>query len=580
MVAKIEQFLGVNEDIDTQLKLGEASSMQNYRVTPNFKLQQVEGYTKLVTSIAAKKIQGQWYGKIGSTYYHLVACNGTLYKIVAGTPTSINTLTDAPTFMFYNNGKVYVMNGTEYKEFNGTTLIDVVGYVPTIAVATPPAGGGTDLEDVNLLNGQKKQTFSSDGSATYFQLRETALTSVDLVVYNGTTKTVTTHYTVDTATGRVSPVTPADWATGVSNVSVTWTKTSTANRAEINTCRKAIIFGTRVHVFGNSTYKNRRWHSGLVAAITAADYFPATQFANIGPDKDAITDIVSQYDRQIIFTDGGRTFYSYYLDIDGVIGFPYFELNETIGNQAFGQVQVLDNFPVSLQGGVYRWTSTGVRDERNAENISKRVKTSIDAIGSTLSSVKTYDWETKRELWIASGKTVLVYNYGNDTWYKLFLNNTIESMLTIDGVMHFGTDNGEIMKFDDTKLSFNGVAVSAEWEGGYYDFGAEWQRKFTNQVWITMEPAPKVNMKVYWATDRDPNEKEASVSTGYHVFTYSGANYGDWTYSTSSSPRPKRVGTKAKKFAFLKLILRNSLLDYTSSVLAITFDARIGGNVK
>lgn len=580
MVKKVEQFLGVNEEIDTQLQPGEAVSMQNYRVSQNLKLQQVEGYTKLVTSIAAKKIQGQWYGKIGSTYYHLVACNGTLYKVVAGTPTSINTLTDAPTFMFYNNGKVYVMNGTEYKEFNGTTLIDVVGYVPTIAVATPPAGGGTDLEDVNLLNGQKKQTFSSDGAATYFQLRETALTSVDLVVYNGTAKTVTTHYTVDLTLGRVIPVTPADWATGVSNVSITWTKTSATNRAEINTCRKAIIFGTRVHVFGNTTYKNRRWHSGLVAAITAADYFPATQFANIGPDKDAITDIVSQYDRQIICTDGGRTFYSYYLDIDGVISFPYFELNETIGNQAFGQVQVLDNFPVSLQGGVYRWTSTGVRDERNAENISKRVKVSLDAIGSTLSSVKTYDWESKREYWIASGKNVLAYNYGNDTWYKFFLNNTIESMLTIDGAMYFGTNNGEIMKFDDAELAFNGVAVSTEWEGGYYDFGAEWQRKFTNQVWVTMEPATKVNLDVYWQTDRDPAEKMASVSIGYYRFVYSEANYGTWTYNTSSSPKPQRVRTKAKKFAFLKLILRNELLDYTSSVLAITFDARIGGNVK
>jgi hypothetical protein len=581
-IASINQFLGINEDIDTQLKLGEASSMQNYRVTENFKLKQIEGYEGVLgTQIASgKTIQGQWYGKIGNTYFHIVACNGHLYKIITTTATDLGTLTDAPTFMFQNSSKVYIMNGTEYKSFDGTNLIDVVGYVPTVYIGSPPAGGGTLLEGINLINGQKKQKFNGNGVASTLQLFETALTSVDTVKLGGVTKTLTTDYTVNLTTGVITLVTPATWVSGTDNIEVTFTKTVTANRSEIASCRKAIIFGTRVHVWGNRNtgYQNKRWHSGLDNGITSAEYFPSTQVMPIGPNENSLTDIVTQYDRQIIFTDGGRTYYSYYENVSDVIAFPVFELNETTGCQAFGQAQVLDNFPVSIQDGVYRWESTGVRDERNAQMISQRVKESLKSF--VMASVVTYDWEQKREYWCAYQNTVLVYNYQINVWYKFVLHGIIKSMIVINGAMIFGDNDGHLYKFDESYRMFNIVAISAEWEMGYYDWGQEWLRKFTNQCWITMEPDTRTNLDVYWITDRDQGEKQASTSIGYRSFSFDTLDFSDFTFNTVVSPRPKRVRTKAKKFAFWKLILRNDKAGYTSSVLGITTDARIGGNVK
>jgi hypothetical protein len=105
-----------------------------------------------------------------------------------------------------------------------------------------------------------------------------------------------------------------------------------------------------------------------------------------------------------------------------------FELNETTGNQAFGQAQVLDNFPVSIQDGIYLWTSTGVRDERNASLISQRVKQTLSTF--TMSGILTYDWEQNREYWVAYGATVLVYNYQIDVWYKFVFSDIIKSMNT------------------------------------------------------------------------------------------------------------------------------------------------------
>lgn len=582
-IAQVNQFLGLNEEIDTQLKLGEAASMQNYRVTNNLKLKQVEGYAPVLAAQIAdgKTINGQWYGKIGSTYFHLVSCNGHLYKIIGTAKTDLGSIADAPTFMFYNNAKVYIMDGTNYKSFDGTTLADVAGYVPVVMTSTSPAGVGTALEDVNLLTGFKKQRFNGDGSSTSYVLYEQWLSADAVTVVVGTTTLVEgVDFTVNRTTGVVTPTPASGFSSGTNNITITWNKTSASNRAEIASCRKAIIFGTRVHVFGNpsATMRNRRWHSGLESGITSAEYFPATQVTEIGPDEGAITDIVTQYDRQIIFMDIGRAYYSYYENISDVISFPVFELNETTGQQAFGQAQVLDNFPVSIQDGVYRWTSTGVRDERNAQPISQRVKTTLDSF--VLSSVVTYDWEQNREYWIAYGETVLVYNYQTDVWYKFSFPDTIKSMIVINGDMVFGDDDGNLFKFSESERLFNGVAISAEWEMGYYDWGTEWQRKFTNQIWITMEPDTRTSLDVYWITDRDSGEKQASGSIGYLTFSFDTIDFEDFTFNTGLSPRPKRVRTKAKKFAYWKLILRNSRSGYTSSVLGITLDARIGGNVK
>jgi hypothetical protein len=577
-IAKISKFLGLNEDIDTQLQPGEASAMQNYRVTHNFKLRQVDGYRKLFASVAARPVRGQWYGKIGATYFHLVACNGHLYKVVAGTPTDLGVLADADTFMFHNDGKVYIMDGTNYKSFDGTTLADVAGYVPTVMTSTGPLGDGTELEDINLLTGQKIQKFNPDGAAATYYLMEQDIDSVDSVVLSGSTLTVTTDYTVDLAAGTISPVTPADWPVGENTLVVTWTKASTANREEVTKCRKAMQFGTRIHIWGHPTYKNRRWYGGVVNAITSAEYFPSMNVANIGPDEFGITDIVSQYDRQIIFTDGGRAYYSHYQSVDYVIAFPVFDLNETIGNLPFGQCQVIDNFPVSIQDKVYRWASTGVQDERNAVSISQRVQATLDTF--TRTTIKTLDWERKREYWIVSGNTALVHNYQTDVWYKFVFNDKIESMVIIDNALYFGTDNGEVMYFVDGERTFNEVAIEAEWEMGYFDWGAEFKRKFISRIWVTVEAAVKTNLDVSWLSDRSERETASIEPIVLTLFDYDNINYGAWSYKTTLSPTPYRIKTKSRKFSFLKYILRNDRLGYTSSVMSISMDANVGGNIR
>jgi hypothetical protein len=75
--ARIDNFLGINEDVDGKLglNLGEAINMLNFKTTQKFKLKQREGYAEIL-HFAAGKINGMimYKGKL------MVAHGGNLFE--------------------------------------------------------------------------------------------------------------------------------------------------------------------------------------------------------------------------------------------------------------------------------------------------------------------------------------------------------------------------------------------------------------------------------------------------------------------------------------------------------------------
>jgi len=581
---EINKFLGLNENEtgDTQLELGESPNMTNFRVTDDYKLKTREGYAELFASLGAYSIRGMWYGKISGAYHFLFAANGKVYEhdLSAGTNTELGTLTDAETFFFSFDDKVYMLNGNEYKYWDGTTFGDVAGYRPTVYIAAPPSGGGTAYEQANLLTGAKRMTFSGDGSSTVYQLPETDIDSVDAVEVNGTAQTEGTDYTVDLAAGTVTFSTAPD-DSAPENVVIDWTKTNATDRPQITKCRAAMLFGgandTRIHLWGNSDYKNRRFYSGIpVDGSTSAEYFPINANADIGSYEFAITDIIRQYDRQIILKERA-SYYSYYeLDTNGNASFPVYPLNGNIGNVAFAQGRLVQNNPYSVFKGVYEWISTTVRDERNAVYISKKVQPSLDDVD--LTTAKTIDWEEKGEYWLAVGNTIWIYNYRNGTWYKFELTDTPTCFIVINSEMHFGTTNGQIMKFDADLRNDNGADMTYRWEMNLYDFQTKWLQKFLNRIWISMQPGSKEKVTVKWQTDRDTSTQTYDIQ--YSLMDYSKIDYSNWSYLTYYNPQPFRLKIKAKKFVYFKLILENTTNTEKATILSISLLTRTGGEAK
>lgn len=540
---------------------------------------------------------------VGKYYYHtdktiwIVVAKGAYADIAAartglGTTTAyyrLGTLTDADTHFFSMDDKLYIQNGAEYKSWNGTTLADVAGYIPVVAIATPPAGGGTAYEQINLLTGKKWQWFSGDAAATAYQLAETGLDSVDVVKVNGTVKTVTTDYTVNLTTGVVTFVAAPD-AAAANNVQIQWTNDNAANRTKVLKNKASMLYGgsndTRVHMWGNPDYKNRRFTSGIpYDGSTSAEYLPVNMNADIGSFEFAITDIVRQYDRQIILKERGAH-YSYYEITSGVSSFPVYPLNDNIGNVAFNQAQLVQNNPFSVFTGAYEWTSTTVRDERNARYISKKVQPSMDDVD--LATAKTIDWEENGEFWLCVGTTVWVCNYRlsymdengvpSYVWSKFTLTDTPTCFLVIDGDLYFGTTAGQVMKFDPAKRTDNGTAFTRTWESHFYDFEDETKRKFANRLWLSLKPESKTRVQIKYQTDKSGYSD--TLEAYYNLATFEHADFSNWSFSTNYNPQPFRFKIRAKKFAYFKIILWNDSATEIETILSINLLARMGGEVK
>lgn len=582
----IERFLGVNKtSTETLLQLGEASVMSNFIITDDMKLSKAPGYVRLFTALVGA-IRGMWYGDLSGTAHFLFACNGHIYEhdLTAGTNTDLGALADARTAFFVTNNTVYILNGTEYYKWTGSgSIVQVIGYIPTVFTASPPSGGGTILEAINYLSGTKIMKFSGDNLATVYQLPELAIDSVDSVTVGGVLQTVTTHYAVNLTNGTVTFVTKPPL--GVNNVIITWTKVTAGDRALItNNPYYGGVYYARFWLFGNPSYKNTRYPSGVtMAGVSDPSYFPKYADSNVGEYE--ITDIKLQYNKQLIWTSGDSSgasaWYSEQEDyIDDTTGaltslFPVYPMNSKFGNVAKGQTQIIMNNPFTIDKGVYEWVSTYIGNEKNVQWKSQRIQNDLEL--KDLTTALTVDWNDKGQYWLAIGDKIWVYNYRIDVWYILDLPHTPTCFTIAESVLYIGTSDGRIMKLGTDKLTFDGETIVANWEMGFFSFGVDWIRKFIQRLFITLLPLTETHVDITYETDLSNTSDTFTAS--YALSNFETWDFSTFDFSTNYSPQPKKFKIRAKKIDYFKLKLANDGTD-SVTVLSITLPTRMGGEIK
>lgn len=577
-ITTIKSFLGLNmnETGETQLKLGEASVMQNFRITKDYKLEKMTGYERIQNP--NNRIRAMWVGNLNGTDMTIYVAGGKVYK----DGTQIGTMTDAETSIYEFNKILYFINGTDMKYYNGTTFGDVGGYIPTVKISCTPAGVGEDFEPINMINDFRKVSFSGDGTSTTYTLPEKDITCYANQAWIDGTSTNSWQYngTNGTLTFTSAP------GVGTDNVVIQYKKNNVAASVAQNIKKNkyAQKFGladdTRIFLYGNSSAKNRIYFSDLGNGVPNAEYFPATNFIDVGSSNTAVTDISRQYDRLIVSKED-ETYYLTYEAItdttdETIIAFPTYPLNKSHGMIAKAQGQVLDNYVTTIDNsGIVQWVNTQSKDERNAQVISTRVNEWLQS--KDLTKAVTMDYQEEKEYWLAVDNEIMVYNYSNSTFFLLKLPDKVRALTMYKGNIYMGTDKA-VMQFKKSATTYNGTTVDAEWEGGFYDFEAEYKRKTMRVLWITVKPQEKTYMKVNYVTDRNTGttDKEAKKQT----FSYTLWNYADFTYDANAQVKPFRIKLKAKKFAFLKLIIKNDKPDYRLIVDSISIQKAYGGYVK
>lgn len=581
----VRRFLGLNEnrDGDTELKLGEASVMRNFRVTPEGSLQLRPGFRAVCSLAEGSPVRGLWSGYVNGTKHLLCACGGKVWDLDSGTweASELGAVADGQiTFLGFSNS-VYLLDGTEYYVWTGEgELTPVEGYVPIIATATPPAGGGTLLEEVNKLTGKKRQQFSPNGSATVFHLAETAIDRLDGVKVNGTL--VTSGYASDLAAGTVTFT--AAPAAGVNTLEIAWTK-GTGDRAKVTGMRFCELYNgaqySRVFLYGDGT--NQALYSGLDEdGKPSAEYFPDLNVLDAGDENTPITGLIRHFSRLIVYKRDSAfsVTYSTLTLTDGTVtaGFYVTPINRAVGHEAAGQMVLVENNPWSLFGGAaYEWkpASTGLtNDERQARRRSDRVRETLRSFD--LEQCLLFDDNERQELYLCCGDRALLYNYAADAWYA-YENFPAACMISVDGALYFGTTDGRVMHLSRDHHSDNGAEIDARWESGALSFDRNWREKSDLRLWLTLKPESQARITAELLTDRRADNLSRTAASGLSTLTH--VNFGHWSFATNRSPRTVRVRLRTGTFTYCKLILTSLSASAAATVLSADLQVRYAGTI-
>lgn len=594
-VYKIDKFLGLNEnpDGDTKLKLGEASVCRNWRVTRDRNLQRRPGFHTKIDLGTGAPVTGMWFGNVQGIETGLAASGGHMWKIYEdGYLDTVKDLGQLETsgqvnFFAYNN-IVYILNGEEYYSYDGAKFGIVIGYRPLVITSRDPTGtNGELLEEVNKLNGMRRVWFSPDGTSTDFLLPESDLLSVDYVIINATGEYINPSlYSFDRFTGIVTFTTAPE--RGVNTLEIGYSAPATYRSDVCRMTNSELFLGSQdnaVFLYGNGT--NKAIYSSIdYNGIPRADYFPDLNEMAVADTNTPITALIRHYSQLIcfktnsaysvqyglIYDEGGNTHWGFYVK----------PVNKQIGNTALGQVRLVLNSPFTLYGNdLYEWrnkssySSNLSVDERQAKRISDRIYSTLGSFN--FNECFCYDDNDNQEYYIWCGSIALVYNYAADAWYQ-YTGVAVKSMCNIHSEVLFGTRSGTICEMASQYLNDDGVAIDSYWESGSMDFSKAYMRKLMTEVWVGTKPQERSSVTVTVMTNKKSDYTEKTVESNLSTFLH--MNFADYSFIVNRKPQIKKLKIKAKKFAFLKFVLKTKELYTTATVLLIDPKIRETGYMK
>ena len=583
-VYQIQKFLGLNEcdDGDTQLRLGEAAEMQNWQVTPRYHLRIRPGF-RTVKQFQGR-VRGLWSGFVGGRRKIICAADGGVWDLTDGQTRRIGDIRDGETTMFGFGNKLYFLNGHEYLVWDGEGFVDTVdGYVPLVASAMLPEGGGITVENVNCLTGRRRCRFSADGEAVAYHLPEGNVLSVDKILCDGTELR---GWTLDKTEGIVT-FAKAPTA-GNSNVEV-WYSVRNTLRPVVEGMRFAEQFNgaadTRVFLYGDGSAK------AIYCGVTedgqaSAEYFPDLYEVLIGSENAPITGMIKYYDRLMSYkSDGGAYATKYEITelADGSVvpGFKTVSINREIGNEAMGQVRLVQNAPRTFYGGqIYDWVMANyaTRDERNAVCIGQRVRRSL--LQADPERVFCFDDDSRQEYYIFLNDragTALVHHYGADVWYRYTDLPAVCGIRSADAV-YLGLSDGRVVRFSEDYANDDGKPISAAFISGHMAFDRDYRKKYSAVTWISVKPTTHAYLEAALGCDRDVPVQARAVSFGLSALN--DADFSRWSFLTNRSPQIQRMKLKLKRFVYCRLELRSCHSASDATVLGVDIHVQYAGRAK
>jgi hypothetical protein len=371
-------------------------------------------------------------------------------------------------------------------------------------------------------------------------------------------------------------------------VTITYRK-GDGTRADVEKMRFSELYNgandTRVFLYGDGT--NKTIYSGVEfkSGQPSAEYFPDLFEATVGESNTPITALVRHYSRMMAFKTNSAWVMQYgsigLADGRTTAAFYVLPVNRQFGNDAPGQVRLLENNPLTLDGNsVYQWISTSSTGninsaENNARRVSDRVAATLESF--RLAEVKTFNVKSQHEYWFLQDGKALILNYANDTWY-FYDGLPFSLLLEKDNEIYGFCDNGKVVHFDRAYRNDDGKNIVCYGETGSMDFSKDWVVKYSPMVFVAMKPESGARIEVTAESNRRSDYPSKLVS--YGLATFSHVDFKHFSFGTNRKPQVKRVKMKVKKATFYKLVFKSNSASATATVLSADVQVRYAGTVK
>lgn len=440
---------------------------------------------------------GVFFYKVGNTLMQLVHSGTTLYKIVNGVRETLYTgLNPRKSDSFIYNNIWYFKDGINYLQYNGQTIGEVVGYVPTTSIARKPAGGGTTYEEVNMLTGIRINTFLADGESKEYNLDSKGI-DTDFQPIVTVNDVVVTNYTVDTTNGRIifteAPAAPL--TDGQDNVSIKFRKTVAGYRNRINNCTLLQVFDNRVFFSGNQDYPNVIWHCSLNDPTYCSDL----DYYNEGLDLSEVTGLVAGNNALWVFKEPSQANTAVFYHnptIDAEYGKIYPSTHSSIATGCVGKA-------INFNDDIAFFSDRGMEAINGDVTTEQAIAHRSSLVDRKLLAEANYkdmlleEWEgylmvfVDNKVYLADSRgTFNNENHIEYEWFYWVLGEKITSTKVYEGTLYLGTNKGIYTLTDTTS------AVGSYWTTPIDKFKNPQYQKTTNKRGCIIEATGDITVAV------------------------------------------------------------------------------------
>lgn len=437
----------------------------------------------------------------------LVHSGTTLYKVVNGQQSVLfSGVKPAISDSFIYDDIFYFKDGVHYLEYDGETIKEVVGYIPTTTISRKPMGGGTKYEDVNMLSDYRKNSFLADGANFSFYLDVYNIDTDYVPVVTLDDEVVDPKdYTVDYEKGKITfnNIAPnAPLTDGQDNVVIQFKKAVPKYREAIQKCSLLQVFDNRVFFSGNEDFPNYVWHSSLnnPAYVSDLDYYKE------GMDTAKITGMVAGNNALWVFREpshANTTVFYHTPALDDEFGKIYPSSHSSITIGCVGKAVNFNDDIVFFSERGMEGISGDVTTEQMAAHRSSLVDRKMIAEPG-YKNMALAEWEgylfvfIGNKAYLADSRAMFQNeNHMEYEWFYFELDRNVVCARVEKGVLYLGTDDG-IYTF-----SGNGD-VESYWTTPKDKFKYPHMMKTTSKKSCTVEATGK-EILVYAKTNKDEN---------------------------------------------------------------------------